>query len=165
MKRWVFLVIVPLAVLIAVFFMRYVSLETQQSLTFSLLFVTSILFAIFSIWVSVLDPTVILEPITDLQLSPRQRLAFELLAPLKQTTYILVAAILLRLAVPIIIALLGQNNGAVWQIVIGSLIVFLYLWQAVIVLITIRFSDALQRAFQAARSRHRARDESTRKTG
>lgn len=164
MRIRVWLVLVVVAIPIAIFVMRFIPLGVQQSLVSSLLAVSAIVFAIFGIWVSILDPTTIFAQTTDEELSPKQKLALELIPSLKQSTYILLGVIVLRLLLPLVIQLPEQyGRPAIWQMGVGFLVAFLFIAQALILVITMRWPDEIQRRAKLAKSRGQARKNATRK--
>jgi hypothetical protein len=152
------------AALLAFFIIRNVTLSTQESLIGSLLTVSSILFGILGVWVSILDPTAILGRTTSEQISAKGRLAIDLMPSLRQSVYILAIIIVLRFAVPILSEFSTTKTEVYYQGGVGFVLTILYLWQAGILLETLRVPERVTTASANADARSRSRAEKNRRS-
>lgn len=154
---------VTVAAVVALFVFPDVSLDRQVELARSLLAVSAIVFAILGVWVSVLDPTVVLDQQPAEEISARTRLAMRFSPLLQQMTIVLALVVALQFILPLIPeardALLGVTRG-----ICGFFVTLLYIWQVGILVATLLPVTRSGSAITQHRARRRFRSNRVRRS-
>lgn len=149
--------IAVVAAVLALAVLRNVDLARQTELVASLLTVAAIVFGILGVWVSVLNPTAALDQGISEPAADSTRLAMKFAPLLRQATFLLAAAVLLRFCLP----LLPQHSAPllqeIVQAVVGFVVAFLYLLQMGILLGTLLPIERSTRALRTMDARRRSR--------
>lgn len=157
MNKKLLSVIALVAAILALLVLRHVELARQTELVTSLLTVATIVFAILGVWVSVLNPVAILDRKFPEPTSDSSRLAIKFAPLLRQATFLLALAILMRFCLPLVPPLSSPLVQGLIQGIMGFMVTFLYIWQVGILLGTLLPLEHSTRAIRTMDTRRRSR--------